>query len=87
MMLRTLLALVALLSTGSAQAIDLLELYREVRINDARYAAAQAQYRAMQERIPQARAGLLPKLDVDARAHRSRADVDYNSSRFRPGSP
>ena len=87
MMLRTLAALAALLGTGSAAAIDLLDLYREARISDARYAAARAHYRAMQERIPQARAGLQPKVKVDARDHRARVGVDYNPSRFSPGSP
>lgn len=55
-----------------ARAADLLEIYREAERNDPRFRAATATYRAVQERLPQARAGLLPS--VQATADRLRND-------------
>ena len=46
--------------------MDLMDLYREARDNDARYAAAQAQFRVMRERVPQARAGVAPDVNLDS---------------------
>ncbi len=39
---------------------DLLQIYQQALINDAQYASARAALRAGQEKLPQARAGLLP---------------------------
>lgn len=50
---------------------DLLTLYREALSNDAVLASARALQLATQERVPQARAALLPNLSASARA-------DYN---------
>ncbi len=50
---------------------DLLTLYREALVNDAVLASARALQLATQERIPQARAALLPNLSANAR-------YDYN---------
>jgi outer membrane protein len=44
--------------------VDLLTLYREALENDAQYQSARFQYMATQERVPQARAGLLPNLNA-----------------------
>ena len=41
-------------------AADLMDIYQEAVDQDAQYAAARAEHRAAQERIPQGRAGLLP---------------------------
>ena len=57
---------------GSVQAVDLLDLYKEAVTHDARYAAAKARYLSVQERLPQAQAGRLPKLNLEA-------GYDYNS--------
>lgn len=46
--------------TLDAQAVDLLKTYQQALINDAQYASARAALRAGQEKLPQARAGLLP---------------------------
>ncbi len=43
---------------------DLLGLYREALANDSQFAAARFAYQASQERVPQARAGLLPNLGL-----------------------
>ena len=50
---------------------DLLTLYREAIANDAVLASARSLQLATQERVPQARAALLPNLSANARA-------DYN---------
>jgi len=57
---------------GSVQAVDLLDLYKEAVTHDARYAAAKARYLSVQERLPQAQAGRLPKINLEA-------GYDYNS--------
>ena len=54
------------------QAVDLLDLYKEAVTHDARYAAAKARYLSVQERLPQAQAGRLPKINLEA-------GYDYNS--------
>lgn len=76
-LLRTALG-IGLAACHVAHAADLLEVYRQARANDATYAAARATWAAAQERVPQARAGLLPLASVSASAQ-------YNdrSSRFR----
>ena len=50
---------------------DLLTLYREALANDAVLASARALQQATQERVPQARAALLPNISASAR-------YDYN---------
>ena len=57
---------------GSVQAVDLLDLYKEAVTHDARYAAAKARYLSVQERLPQAQASRLPKINLEA-------GYDYNS--------
>ena len=47
-------------------AADLMQIYREARENDAAYAAARSLLDAGREKIPQARAGLLPTLSGSA---------------------
>jgi outer membrane protein len=80
--LRCLLACaLAIALPGAAHCADLLEVYRQARTSDAVYAAARATWAAAQERIPQARAGLLPLASLSASAQ-------YNdrSTRFRDSS-
>jgi outer membrane protein len=52
----------------SCQAIssDLLQVYREARVNDAQYAAARATVEAGREKLPQGLAGLLPTVGATA---------------------
>ncbi len=45
-------------------AADLVDIYREALDQDAQYAAARAEHKAAQEKIPQGRAGLLPNLTL-----------------------
>ena len=73
------------LAAGNASALDLLDVFRQAQINDAAYAAAKAQYLAQQERLPQARAGLLPNASFDAGLDYNDLDVQYSSLQFNSG--
>lgn len=55
---------------------DLVSVYRQAVENNADLAAARAQFKAIQEVVPQARAGLLPNLSGGAEASNTRTDVD-----------
>ena len=75
--LQALLLVTTAVTTAPALAADLLEIYRQAQLNDARFGAAQAQYQAQQERLPQARAGLLPNINFDANYNYNDIDVQY----------
>jgi outer membrane protein len=60
------LALALALMASGAVAEDLLQVYREALANDPALAAARANWEATQERVPQARAGLLPNVSLSA---------------------
>ncbi len=49
-------------AAGPAAAEDLLQIYRDAQGADPGIAAAKAQWQATQEKVPQARAGLLPNV-------------------------
>ena len=85
MMIRMLVTLSALLGAAPVLAVDVLDIYREAQLNDARYASAKAQYLAQQERLPQARAGLLPNINFDAAYNYNDIDVKYDSATFNSG--
>ena len=65
-----------------AQAENLSEVYRLALAYDATYAAAQAGYRAAQEKTPQARAGLLPNASLNANTRRNQVESSLGSSNF-----
>ncbi|MEW6133045.1 MAG: TolC family outer membrane protein [Pseudomonadota bacterium] len=65
-----------------AQAENLSEVYRAALAYDAGYAAAQAAFRAAQEKTPQARAGLLPSLSLNANGRHNDIDSDIAKSDF-----
>lgn len=58
-----------------AAAENLSDVYRLALANDPVYAAAREAYRAGLERLPQARAGLLPSLNLSAFARNTETDV------------
>jgi outer membrane protein len=60
------LLLSGVLLTGAAQAADLMSVYREAVGYDAQIASARAGLEAGREKLPQARAGLLPAIGVAA---------------------
>jgi outer membrane protein len=89
--LTTMLVFAAFVAGGSAQAEDLLSLYRDAIAYDAQYAAARASVDAGRERLPQGRAGLLPTVslsgnttwnDIDStpRAQPPQPPSKYNSN-------
>ena len=63
---RLLVLLVILGCSRSGLAMDLMDLYREAKANDAQYAAAQAQFGVMRERVPLAKAGTAPQIRLNA---------------------
>jgi outer membrane protein len=82
---KRILALALMLGAGEpAFAADLLSIYREAQLQDATYAAAKAQYIGAQEKLPQARALLLPSVNFGAGTHYNSLDTDYKNNVF-PG--
>ncbi|EWM51287.1 type I secretion outer membrane, TolC family protein [Bordetella holmesii 70147] len=86
MRVRTVAAVLTLFcatATG-ASAQDLMQVWRDALARDPIYAAARAAYRANNEKLPQARAGLLPQLNAEAgglyNEMRSTRSLSYDSS-------
>jgi outer membrane protein len=77
--------LVAALFAGQSWATDLLSIYREAQVQDATYAGAKAQYIGAQEKLPQARALLLPNVNFGAGAHYNSTDANYPTQNFPSG--
>jgi outer membrane protein len=55
-------------------AADLMDIYQEALDQDTQYAAARAEHRAAQEKIPQGRAGLLPTVSFSGLLRRQLID-------------
>ncbi len=77
------LALLASFAAGGASGEDLLQIYREAQQSDPQLAAARAAWSATQEKVPQARAGLLPNVSASGAANYNtydfHADIDPSS--------
>ena len=71
--------------TPDARAEDLMAVYRLAHDNDPKFRAAQSVYLAECEKLPQARAGLMPTLN--ARASRDRNNNETVTDSFIPGRP
>ena len=83
---KKMLAMALLLGAGEpAFAADLLSIYREAQIQDATYAGAKAQYIGAQEKLPQARALLLPSVNFGAGAHYNDVNSRYTTPVFPSG--
>src|SRR5262245_31643721 len=65
---------------NSAFGADLLALYHEAVDRDALYGAARAQYRADQEKLPQARAGLLPAVTLSGNTQYNDRDLQFRTA-------
>lgn len=79
--------LIGLLLTAPSYAADLLEVYREALTDDPQFSAARAAYQAGQEVVPQARAGLLPFLNLTGNVNRNETEErPRGSSLLRGGS-
>ena len=61
---------------SGARAEDLLQIYRDALVSDPTLAAARSNWLATQENVPQARAGLLPSVNLSALAN----EQDYNQT-------
>lgn len=72
------LALLAGYST--AQGADLLDIYRLARENDPAFAAARHAYAAAQEKLPQAKAGLFPVLNLSGSDNKTRASSNFTDT-------
>lgn len=72
----------SLAGSWSASAEDLLEIYHQALLHDARWASAQHSQLAGREKGAQGRAGLLPTMNLSGTKNYSNADIQYQ-----PGSP
>lgn len=66
----------------SARAADLLEVYRSALSQDAVFEAARFQAQAAIEKIPQARAALLPSLGLNINASRQQGNASFAGAPF-----
>ena len=71
-----------------ASAADLLDVYHEALARDPVFASARAFYQAGQEALPQARAGLLPTINLSANVNRNQREtqgspqLDFNTNSY-----
>ena len=77
-------AFAASLAAAPAAAQDLLQVYRDAQRYDAVYSAARHTLEAGRERIPQARALLLPTLNLTASANQQRIDSESRDPAVSP---
>ena len=63
-----------------AHSADLLEVYRLAQGNDPTFEAAHYAYAAAQEKIPQARAGLLPVVNITGNDNATRVSSQFSNS-------
>lgn len=64
----------------SAHGEDLLKIYKLAQKNDPTFEAAQHSFEAAQEKIPQARAGLLPALKVNGNSNSTHAASNFSNN-------
>src|SRR5664279_5404281 len=84
------LALAATIAAGGATGEDLMQIYRDAQNSDPQLAGARATWEATQERLPQARAGLLPSVSAAGTANVNNYDFsakldpnqDFNRSYY-----
>ncbi len=78
--LRTLAAIALWCAAGAPHAEDLLQVYREAQKQDPAIASARSLWEATQERVPQARAGLLPNVTAQGQANANYYDATLNTT-------
>lgn len=59
--------------SSGANADNLMQVYQQARANDAQFAAAQQEYKAVREARPLARSSMLPQIDLSANVARNRS--------------
>lgn len=70
---------------GISQAADLVNIYQTAKQHDPVYAAAQSTWAATQEKLPQARALLMPNVELSATTTYNNTDTDIQGSSFLTG--
>ena len=70
------LGLLAFGTLQTASAADLMQIYQQARMNDAQFAAAQQQYKALRQNSPIARSALLPQANLSANIARNQMRYD-----------
>jgi outer membrane protein len=73
---QAMLGLLAFGALQTASAADLMQIYQQARMNDAQFAAAQQQYKALRQNAPIARSALLPQANLSANVARNH--MHYN---------
>ena len=68
------MTLAATFAAGAAAGEDLMQVYREAQKSDPQLAAARASWEATQEKVPQARSGLLPNVNAAGAANLNNYD-------------
>jgi outer membrane protein len=67
---------------GKAQ--GLLEIYQQAQTHDSTWASAKSTYDALQEKVVQGRALILPSVTLDAEANQNNAETKYSGSAANP---
>ena len=83
--MKRILFLAAALFAGQTGAADLLSIYREAQVQDSTYAGAKAQYVGAQEKLPQARALLLPSINATAGTNYNNLNTQFDNQAFVSG--
>jgi len=79
--LKALASVVLLTLSAPGFALDLLQAYNDALASDPQLASARSQLQAIRERVPQARAALLPQVGASAAVMRQSFDTDLAPSR------
>lgn len=79
--LKTLAAALFVTASAPSLALDLMQAWRAALASDAQLASARAQLQATRERVPQARAGLLPSVSAGAAMNRQFTDTNVSPTR------
>lgn len=61
---------------------DLMQVYRQAQARDSVYEAARASFAAAEQKLPQARAGLLPTLGLTAASAKQRGEASFAEAPF-----
>ena len=80
-MKRAVVCLLAACAGGAVQAADLLEIYHDATLADAKFASARLALEAGREKYPQARAGLLPVLTLNGSSTYSNLNASLPTDR------
>lgn len=72
--------MLALAGNLSTQGADLLEIYQQAQSNDPTFEAARDAYEAAREKIPQARAGLLPAVNLNGSDNTTSALAQFTNT-------